>query len=177
MTPSLIFPPPAENRAALPAALLAAFVLGLVLCSFIYAVIAQRQGFGAAFYFAVLPPLLIGNGYLLFRLLGRPQEPASRGVWLIAETLSWFVIAAFIAFVSYFVMDTLTEGIAALFVFNLLASLFSLPVVLLRKTALQQRLMKLPHRVTMLALALVVSLSATVVGVDLLTPYSACSRP
>ncbi|MDR1848433.1 MAG: hypothetical protein LBQ75_00150 [Zoogloeaceae bacterium] len=40
MTPSLIFPPPAENRAALPAALLAAFVLGWVLCSFIYAVIA-----------------------------------------------------------------------------------------------------------------------------------------
>ena len=159
-----------ENRAALPAAVLAALVLGLVLCPYIYVAIGALGQFAPALSFVALPLLLISSGCLLFRFLGKPKERASSNAWLIAEILSWFVIAAFITVISNFTLFTTFERIATFFMFFLLASLLSLPVVLMRKTALQQRLMKLPNRVITPLLVLIVSVSAAIVVVDLLTP-------
>jgi hypothetical protein len=158
-----------ESRSFLPASALAALVLGLVLCPFIYVAIGALRGFEPVFLFVVLPLLLFSNGYLLFRFLGKPKERASSSVWLLAEILSWFVIAAFIMFISQISWFPL-ERIGMFLMFFLLASLFSLPVVLMRKTALQQRLMKLPNSVITLLLMLVVSISSAIVVVYLLTP-------
>jgi hypothetical protein len=168
-----------ENHAFLPASALAALVLGLVLCPFIYVAIGALGQFAPALSFVALPPLLISSGYLLFRFLGKPKEPASNSVWLIGrilsligEILSWFVIAAFLVIVSNFTLFTTFERISVLLKFFLLTSLFSLPFVLIRKTMLQQRLMQLPNSVIILLFILVVSISAAIVVVYLLSPTS-----
>jgi len=160
-----------ESRSFLPATALAAFVLGWVLCPFIYVAIgALGHFFAPAFFFIALPLMLISSGCLLFRFLGKPKEPASSAAWLIAEILSWFLIAAFITVVSNFTLFTPFERIGVLFMLYLLASLLSLPIVLMRKTALQQRLMKLPNSVITLLLVLVASISVVITAVYLLSP-------
>jgi hypothetical protein len=161
-----------ENHSSLPASALAALVLGLVLCPFIYVAIGALGQFAPALSFVALPLLLISSGYLLFRFLGKPKEPASNGMWLIGEILSWFLIAAFIAIVSNFTLFTTFERIGVLLMFFLLASLFSLPVVLTRKTMLQQRLMKLSNAIIILLFVLIASISTTIVVIYLLSPTS-----
>ena len=161
-----------KNRSSFPAAALAAFVLGSVLCPFVYVVIGALGEFESEISLFLLLLLLTSSGYLLFRFLSKPKESASGGVWRIAEILSWFVIAAFIVVASNIRIPffTVLARTGFLFMFLLLASLLSLPVVLLRKTALQQRLMKLPNSVIVLLLVLVMSTSAAVIAVYLLTP-------
>lgn len=157
---------PSEGR-SLPAAGLAACVLGLVLCPFVFvANIIRRPGaMEAEFWFVTLPPLLICCGYLLYRFLGKPKERASSSPrrlivkiigWLM-EILSWLVIVAFITVVSFYPLNTTFERILISVTFFLFASLLSLPVVLVRKTALQQRLMQLPRGVVPSVLVLVIS--------------------
>lgn len=149
-----------ESGSHLPAAGLAACVLGLVLCPFVYVAIGALAGFAPAFSWVSLPPLLVSSGYLLSRFLAKPKENASSHPQLMAEILSWSVIVAFVAVVSGFTLQTRFERIGLSLTFFLLASLLCLPGVLMRKTALQQRLGRLPNGVAKSVLLLVLSISA-----------------
>jgi len=137
-----------ENRFPLSVTVLAALILGLILCPFIYVAFGALEGYPstpAYIILIILPPFLISSAFLLFRLLSKPKESASKKIWQIVEILSWLVIAAFTWFVSFHPWNSLIEWIGLLFIVYLLASLISLPIVLfMRKTALQQRLMKRP---------------------------------
>ncbi|MCL2075328.1 MAG: hypothetical protein FWH15_02590 [Betaproteobacteria bacterium] len=165
-----------ENRSSFPATALSALVLGLVLCPSVYVAINVPLLFlfrEPAFWFVGLLLMLISSGYLLFRFLGKPKEPASGG--LLAEILSWFVIAVFTTIFATNIpipfRATTFDQIATFFIFFLFASLLSLPVVLMRKTALQQRLMKLPNIVITPLVVLVVPVSTAIVVVaELLCP-------
>ncbi|MCL2075327.1 MAG: hypothetical protein FWH15_02585 [Betaproteobacteria bacterium] len=162
-----------KNRSSLPATALAALVLGLVLCPFIYAlfhVLGQTVTPNLSL-FVVLLLLLISGGCLLFRFLGKPKEPASSGAWLIAEILGWLVIAMSIMILSQCVFCSILDRTGGFLMFFLFASLLSLPVVLMRKTALQQRLMKLPNIVITPLVVLVVPVSTAIIVVaELLCP-------
>ena len=184
---------PGRLMSSLPAAGLAACVLGAALCPLVFVVVfggtdilLGRRGFGPEFWLATLPPLLISIGYLLYRFLRKPREQASSGTrlngkiarWLMVilnwlmSIVSWLVIAAFVSIISIYPFSTQFEQLGLSLTFFLVASLLSLPVVLLRKTALQQRLMQLPNGVVTTALALVVSISAVIAAVYLMTPDS-----
>jgi hypothetical protein len=161
-------PQPSEGGANLPTAGLAACVLGLVLCPFVYVAIGALAGFAPAFAWVTLPPLLLSSGYLLYRFLSTPGENPAGGPQLIAEVVSWIVIIAFVTIVSGFTLQTSFERIGLSLTLFLLASLFCLPVVLMRKTALQQRLVRLPGNVARSVLLAVLSLSAVTATVYLL---------
>jgi hypothetical protein len=143
----------------LPSAGLAACVLGLVLCPFAYIAIGALRGFAPAFSFLTLPPLLASAGYLLYRFLSRPPQGPSNMLLLSAEVFSWILIGLFLVVVSGFTLVTRFERFGLSATLFLVASLVSLPVVLLRRTALQQRLSGLPR-----ALAIVLLLAVLVVA-------------
>lgn len=172
------------RREDLPATALAALVLGWVLCAlFLLAFEWNRFTHSFVFVFIVPPHLLISGVYLIFRCLRRPKKPISSGgrlravirvIAAIAELLSWFVIAAYLAFLSYYPrlgdFQTLGQSIYLLLVFYSFASLFSLPIMLVRKTALQQRVMKLPNYVAKPLVILLVSILVTLVVLFLASP-------
>ncbi len=178
-------PQPSESRSSLPAVGLAACLLGAVLCPLIFVVLLggvemlRRRGGGLPpeFWSVTLPPLLISSGYLLYRFLRKPKEPTADGKRLIVKIasglmaiLSWLVIAAFVAIISKYPLNTPFEQAGISLTFFLLASLLSLPIVLMRKTALQQRLMQLPSGGATAALVLVVAISAVIAVVYLMSP-------
>ena len=136
----------------LPSAGLAACVLGLVLCPFAYVAIGALAGFAPAFSFLTLPPLLASAGYLLYRFLSKPAQGSSSTLLLSAEVVSWIVIAAFLVVVSGFTLLTRFERIGLSSTLFLVATLVALPGVLLRRTALQQRLRRFPDGVTLVLL-------------------------
>ena len=156
---------PGKSRSSLPAAGLAACVLGGVLCPFIFVAIAiiTAREIEPAFWFVMLPLLLISSGYLLYRFLRKPKEQASNDTRLIAEILSWVVIVAFVAIISKYPFKSPIEQVVTSLILFLLASLLSLPIVLMRKTALRQRLMRLSNGVATLMLVLVVFVSTAIV--------------
>jgi hypothetical protein len=157
-----------DSGSNLPVAALAACVLGLLLCPFGYVAIGALAGFAPAFSWVTLPPLLLSSGYLLFRFLTQPKENASSGAHLIAEVVSWIVIVAFITLVSGFTLLTTFERVGLSLTIFLVVSLLCLPVVLIRKTALQQRLTRLPNVIARSVLLLVLLASAATATVYLL---------
>ena len=164
-----------ENRSSRSASALTALVLGLALCPFIYVLYSALLLFlflTPGFCLVALPLLLTSSSYLLFRFIGKPKEPSSSG--LIAEILSWFVIAVVTTIIAKsipIVFGDTFDRIALFSIVFLLASLICFPVVLTRKTALQQRLMKLPNIVITLLSVLIVSVSAAIIVSYLLGQY------
>ncbi len=153
-------------RSSLPSAGLAACVLGLLLCPFAYIAIGALRGFGIAFTLITAPPLLASSGYLLYRFLSRPvQDGASRPLFVWAEAVSWVIIAAFLVLVSGFTLMTGLERIGLTSALFLATTVISFPVVLIRRMALQERLMRLPSTAATLLLATVLVLAATAAAV------------
>ncbi len=155
-----------DESAGLPlsSAGLSACALGLVLCPFAYIAIGALAGFAPAFSFLALPPLLASVGYLLYRFLSRPARSSSSRLHWWAEIGSWIVIAAFLVVVSNFTLLTGFERIGLFSALFLVATLVSLPVVLIRRTALRERLRRLPDVVVILLL-LAILLAAVVTTV------------
>lgn len=138
---------------------LSACVLGLVLCPLAYIAIGALTGFAPAFSFLSLPLLFASTGYLLYRYLSKPGR-ASSSKWLMtAEMVSWILIIAFLVIVSDFTLLTKFERIGLFCSLFLVASLISLPFVLMRQTALRERLKRLPNS-AILILLLVILLAA-----------------
>ncbi len=155
---------PLRSEAAgphLPSAGLSACVLGLVLCPFAYIAIGALAGFAPAFSFLTLPLLLASAGYLLYRFLSQPASGSSSRLLVGVEMIGGFLIAAFLIVVSNFTLLTGFERIGLFSTLFLVATLVSLPAVLVRRTALEERLRRLPD-VVALPLLLAVLLAAVV---------------
>ena len=152
----------------LPSTGLSACVLGLVLCPFAYIAIGALTGFAPAFSFLTLPPLLASVGYLLYQFLSRPVRGSSSNLLVLAEIVSWILVAAFLVVVSNFTLLTGFERIGLFSTLFLVATLVSLPAVLVRRTALRERLRRLPDVVTIVLLLAVLLVAVVTMAVYLL---------
>jgi hypothetical protein len=124
-----------------------------VLCPFGYIAVGALGGFRPVFALITLPPLLAATACLLVRFLSKPSEaPTVRRWLLVAEIASWLVILWFLTVISRFTLLTPFERIGVSSMFFLVATVLCLPVVLLRRTALQQRLAWLPSGAATFAL-------------------------
>lgn len=122
---------------------LTASVFGLVLCPFAYIAIGALAGFAPAFSFLALPPLLASIGYLIYRFFSKPGCRSANNLHLLAEIVSWMLILGFLIVASNFTLLTKSERIGLFSTLFLITSFVSLPAVLIRKTALGARLMRL----------------------------------
>ncbi|MEZ5584015.1 MAG: hypothetical protein R3F37_15875 [Candidatus Competibacteraceae bacterium] len=154
----------------LPSTGLSACVLGLVLCPFAYIAIGALAGFAPALSFLTLPPLIASTGYLLYRFLAKPTGNSSSRLLLLAEIISWLLIAAFLVVVSNFTLLTGFERIGLFSTLFLVTALVSLPAVLVRRTALEARLRRLPDVVALLLLLVILLMAAATMAVYLLRP-------
>jgi hypothetical protein len=150
------------------AATLAACVLGLVMCPFPYIGIGALFSFPPAFSFLALPPFLAGSAFLLWRFLSKPADRAMNMLLLILEGISWIAIGAFLIPISGFNLQTGFERFGLSSAFFLLATICCLPLALMRKTALEQRLARLPDWISITALLVILALSGLAVVVYLL---------
>jgi hypothetical protein len=152
-----------------PAAALAACILGLVICPFLYIAIGALFRFPPAFSLLILPPFLVGSGFLLWRFLSKPTDRAMNILFLLIEGISWIAITVFLILISRFNLQTGFERFGLFCTFFLLTSLCFLPLVLMRKTALEQRLTRLPKSVSISALLVLLALSGLVMIAYLLS--------
>jgi hypothetical protein len=148
----------------LPKVGLAACISGLVLSPFGYIAMGALADFAPAFSWIALPPLLASSGYLLVRFWATQGQRASSRLALVAACFAWLVIAGFLAVVSGFALLTGLERIGLFATVFLAASLLSLPVFLLRRTALEERLKCLPQKFALLALLAILTAAAVAMG-------------
>ncbi len=148
----------------LPCLGLSACVLGLVLCPLAYIAMGALSGFAPAFSFLTLPPLLASTSYLLFRFLSKLGRGSSSKLLVTAEIVSWILTIAFLIVVSNFTLLSEFERIGLFCTLFLLSTLVSLPIALIRQTALEERLRQLPNTVAIFLLLVVLLLVAVVIA-------------
>jgi len=142
---------------------LAACILGLVICPFLYIAIGALFSFSPAFSLLMLPPLLVGSSFLLWRFLSGPTDQATSTMFIVTEGISWIAIVAFVILISRFKLLTAFERFGLFCTFFMLASICCLPLVLIRETALEQRLTQLPNGLSISALLIILMLSGFVI--------------
>ena len=90
------------------------------------------------------PPALSGCGFLSFRHLLKPHDSSARKILLLGiESASWIAIARFLFFVSSINLMTPLERVRVVSMVFLVSRTVFVPVVLLRRTALERRLGRL----------------------------------
>jgi hypothetical protein len=145
-------------RKNLVATALTACILGLATCPWSFIAVGALSQFAPAFSFIMLPPFLIGTGFLLWRYLARPSIAAGGIPLLVVEILSWGAIAVFLYFVSAINLQRTAARIGSSSTSFLLTSLGWLLLLLWRETELESRIKRLPR--TVCAAALVIVLAA-----------------
>lgn len=154
-----------------PVAPLAACVLGLVVCPFAYFAVGALSDLRAPYRYVMVPAFLLASGALLVRYLAKPTEqPGRRLRLLVIEVASWIAIAIFLFIVSGLRLMTGVERVGAACAAFMLASALCLPVVLIRRTALEQRLARLPTAALVTALLAILATSSAAVIAYLTTP-------
>jgi len=144
----------------LPTAALAASILGLVICPYLYIAIGALTGFNLAFSLLILPLFLLSSVVLFWRFLSKPKDKSTNIRFILLEIVCWTGVIAFLGIISGFTLMTVSERIGLSSAFFLLASVGILPLILFRNTnALEQRLMRLPSGITIIALIVVLTLS------------------
>jgi hypothetical protein len=133
-----------------------------------YIAIGALGVFAPEFSIMTLPPLVVSGCLLLYRFLSKPTQASSRRLLVAAEILSWIVIAAFLTLISDFSLATTLERLGLSFTLFSVASVLCLPAVLMRTTALQVRLMRLPKSAAKIALPAIVVVSAIMVAIYLI---------
>ena len=160
-----------EPRKDVAVTALAACIVGLIVCPVAYIALGIRAEFSRQFYFTALPPFALACGFLLWRYLGKPGErTAPRLPVLLAEGVSWIVIARFLFLMSGIHLLRGAERMGVASKWFLVATAISLPVVLMRQTALQRRLAALPKAVVTAMLLLILGLAAGALITDAVTP-------
>jgi hypothetical protein len=84
-----------------------------------------------------------------------------------AEVVSWILIAGFLVVISNFTLQTKFERIGLSCTLFLVTTVISLPVVLMRRTALQARLRRLPNGVAWVLAVAVLAIAVAIVFVYL----------
>jgi hypothetical protein len=156
-----------EGASRVPAVLLAACTMGLVVLPFLYMLAGAP---------ADLPPIfsrffLLGSVYLVWRYLSKPaSDGRSSAAVLVPELLSWLAVAVFLWIASGINLLRGFERLGAACMFFLIASVICLPVMAFRRTQLESRWTRVPRPPAMLALLLVLVTSAVIVVIHLSTP-------
>jgi hypothetical protein len=153
----------------LPACALAACAVGLILCPFVFIAGGVLSGFSAEFSLVLLPPLLLGCGFLLERFLAKPKESVARNLRSL-EALSWLVLVAFLYLISGVNLSRGFERFGTVCTVFLATSVAALPFLLLRPTRLEMRLAQLPRALSILALIMIVAVATLATIVNLITP-------
>jgi len=154
---------------SLPVTLLAACVLGLVLCPVPFAVLAARAELTPLALAATGLPFALGATVLLRRFLRKPSaEATARGAMV--ELSSWVVVVSFLLFISQMHLLRGVQRWGAVSMVFLSASACCMPFVWLRPTALEQRLARLPRALIVMALCGVLLLSGSLLVLYLTTP-------
>jgi len=152
-----------------PAAALAACALSLAICPIGFIATGTLGMYPPAFGYLMVPPFVLGCGYLLVRYLARPGAPR-RLPLLLLELPSWIAVLALLFFLSNYSLVTSFERAGGVCVAFLAALALCLPVALLRRTALEERLGRIPIGVAMAVVLLVIATTAVVAVVHLTTP-------
>jgi drug/metabolite transporter (DMT)-like permease len=126
---------------------LTACVLGLAVCPVVYIAIGALSRFPPRFSLVMLPPYVLGGGYLLWRYLSRPSEPRRQLPLALVEAVSWLPVGVLLYFISGFALMTSIERIGAASAAFLVSSGACLPIVLARPASLERRLARLPRPV------------------------------
>jgi hypothetical protein len=147
------------RKRALPALGLASCLAGLIASPYGYIAIGALGYFSPAFSLLTLPPLLLATGFLIWRILSKPLDTRTNGALTVIEGIGWMAIVAFLVLISGFSLFTTFERIGLFATIFLLASAISFPLLLLRETALEQRLTKVPRAVSIALLILIVASS------------------
>jgi lysylphosphatidylglycerol synthetase-like protein (DUF2156 family) len=145
--------------------------MGLILCPFVFIVGGALSGFSTTFRLVLLPPFLLGCGFLLRRFLARPNEPVARQALLRSlEAISLLVVVTFLYLVSGVNLLRGFERFGAACTSFLATSAAALPLLLLRPTRLEMRVARLPQAVIIVALLLIVGISTIAMISHLTTP-------
>jgi hypothetical protein len=150
--------------------LLAACVLGLLLCPFVYLAIGALRAFEPAMFVITLPPLFASVWYLGQRYLRRAVNEPLRIRSVLFEAASWLVIGFFLVVVSDLNLMTPLERAGLFFCIHPVASAVLAPFTALRPTALKQRLIRLPPWMALTALAVYAGLAAGMAASYMLLP-------
>jgi hypothetical protein len=154
----------------LTATALTACILGLVTCPFPYIAVGALSRFPPAFSVIVLPPFLVGSGFLLWRYLAQPPIAASGIPLLVAEILSWGAAAVFLFYISGFTLLETVHRVGLASLLFLLTSLLCLPLVIWRETALEARIGRLPRAMSLVALVIVLAAAGIAIAAYFLIP-------
>ena len=154
----------AKKMENIPATALAACMLGLIVSPYFYIAFGALGAFPPAFSFIMLPPLILGSGFLFWRFLAKPNDTKRGILFLVFEGLGWLAVIAFVIFVSRINLLTMFERFGLSCAFFLVASICALPVVAFRKTDLECRLAQIPKSISVgiLLLMLLISGLATI---------------
>lgn len=148
-------------RFNLPSTGLSACILGFVLCPLAYIFIGALNGFSTIFSLITLPLLLSSMGYLLYRFVLNSAPRSSNKFLMLAEMISWFLIAAFLILISNFTLLSRFERTGLFFTLFFITTLLSFPLLLRRRTALEQRINRWP-RLVIIFLLLILLLAAVI---------------
>jgi hypothetical protein len=135
------------------------------LCPIPFVVLGARGEPQLALYLRQLAPFLVGNVFLLWRYLSRPRRSDVRRIpLLVAEVVSWLVVARLLVLVSEVNLLVGFERFGASCTNLLLMTALSTPLVLWRRTALELRLSRLPRTaaIAILVLLLLTSTAAAI---------------
>jgi hypothetical protein len=150
--------------------LLAAMVLGLIVCPLVFVAIGGRRDLRPIFFAAASPPVLAATAFLLFRYLARPSVVPPRMASKILEVLSWVVVTTFLVVVSGVNLLVGIERVGASAGIFLVVSLVWLPILIKRRTAIEHRLARLPARGAGLIAGVIAIFAAIAVVANLTTP-------
>jgi hypothetical protein len=152
------------NTSRLPAVALAACVLGVTTCPFLYFVSgAPFDIIDVAERTAIIGSAFIAVGFLLWRFLAKPSERHAAPWLKLVEAGCWAALLNFVIVVSDMRLMSDRERIGSTCLFFFGMSVLWLPLTVLRKTALEQRLDALPRSVSVGVLFLVLAASGVMV--------------
>jgi hypothetical protein len=167
MTPRVL----PERPPRLPAALLAACVIGLVLSPLGYVATGALGDFRASFALVALPLLVASIAFLLWRYLRAARDDArGAGALGVAEALGIAVVVGFLVLASGARLTRGAQRVGIAAGFALAATVIALALVLPRRSALEARLARVPRGAAVAALVALLLAALAAVGVALATP-------
>ena len=159
-----------SSRRDLAATALTACILGAATCPLPYIAMGALSQFALAFSLILLPPFLMGCGFLLWRYLARPAASPDGMVLRGAEILSWGGVAVFLFFISGFTLLGTPHRIGLASMLFLLTSLVCLPLVVWKDTALETRIKRRPRAVAVAALLVLLAAAGLATAAYFLVP-------
>lgn len=147
-------------RSRMPAIAMTACVLGLATCPLLYIPLGAPAELEAESRTVTVTIAILSSAFLLWRFLSKPSDrPSARWPWTV-EALCWVALTYFAVVVSQFRLLSEIQRICGTSLLFLAAAVLWAPVVALRRTALEQRISRLPSGVSLSASVALLATSA-----------------